>query len=94
VKIIHQGKIPEKAQHRMTCRHCKTVFEIARDEGVITHSPKNERIISYDCPTCMWRVGEDLDASEVKIHCPEKLRNGGVCNLHNLHCGYPKCEEA
>lgn len=25
-------------------------------------------------------------------HCPEKLKPGG-CQLHNLHCGYPKCNE-
>ena len=26
------------------------------------------------------------------IHCPEKLKPGG-CQLHNLHCGWPKCNE-
>ena len=25
--------------------------------------------------------------------CPEKLKPGG-CQLHNLHCGWPKCNEA
>lgn len=26
-------------------------------------------------------------------YCPEKLKPGG-CQLHNLHCGYPKCNAA
>jgi len=25
-------------------------------------------------------------------YCPEKLKPGG-CQLHNLHCGYPQCNE-
>jgi len=28
--------------------------------------------------------------AEPQIHCPEKLKKGG-CQLHNLHCGWPKC---
>ena len=28
----------------------------------------------------------------VKDHCPEKLKPGG-CQLHNLHCGYPECNQ-
>lgn len=26
-------------------------------------------------------------------YCPEKLKPGG-CQLHNLQCGYPKCNQA
>ena len=25
-------------------------------------------------------------------HCREKAKPGG-CQLHNLHCGYPKCDQ-
>jgi hypothetical protein len=32
-------------------------------------------------------------AEPKRDHCPEKLKPGG-CQLHNLHCGYPKCNEA
>ena len=32
-------------------------------------------------------------ADERKNYCPEKRKPGG-CQLHNLHCGYPKCNEA
>jgi hypothetical protein len=32
-------------------------------------------------------------AAPVRDHCPEKLKPGG-CQLHNLHCGYPKCNAA
>lgn len=31
--------------------------------------------------------------AEPQIHCPEKLKKGG-CQLHNLHCGWPKCNAA
>jgi hypothetical protein len=31
-------------------------------------------------------------ADERKDYCPEKRKPGG-CQLHNLHCGYPKCNE-
>jgi hypothetical protein len=27
------------------------------------------------------------------IRCPEKLKNGGSCPHHNLHCGWPACNE-
>ena len=27
------------------------------------------------------------------IHCKDKRENGGVCPHHNLHCGWPKCNE-
>lgn len=29
-----------------------------------------------------------------QILCKDKLNNGGVCPHHNLHCGWPKCNEA
>jgi hypothetical protein len=27
------------------------------------------------------------------IRCPERLKNGGSCPHHNLHCGWPACNE-
>ena len=27
------------------------------------------------------------------IHCKHRLENNGVCPHHNLHCGWPKCNE-
>lgn len=29
----------------------------------------------------------------VVVRCPAKLANGGNCPHHNLHCGWPQCNE-
>lgn len=30
---------------------------------------------------------------KAKQGCQEKAKNGGICPLHNLQCGYPDCEK-
>lgn len=34
-----------------------------------------------------------MNTKSQPVRCPVKLRNNGSCPLHNLHCGWPKCNE-
>ena len=36
--------------------------------------------------------GKPIEPGKPIDFCPEKLKPGG-CQLHNLQCGYPKCNE-
>jgi hypothetical protein len=45
----------------------------------------------------MMEINEAIKQAEqaqpvAQTHCPEKRKPGG-CQLHNLHCGWPKCNE-
>lgn len=37
-------------------------------------------------------IGTAKPAQPRRDYCPEKLKPGG-CQLHNLHCGFPKCND-
>lgn len=51
-----------------------------------------------DCGGIYWHDGTHMiripDPRPKKTggNCPERKKPGG-CQLHNLHCGYPKCDE-
>lgn len=36
--------------------------------------------------------GKPIEPDKQANYCPEKLKPGG-CQLHNLHCGYPRCNQ-
>jgi hypothetical protein len=68
-------------------------FDIHRDES--------DKYRDYHRATTRWAwqawqaraALKGPPAQEVQtIHCPEKRKPGG-CQLHNLHCGWPKCNE-
>lgn len=53
-----------------------------------------------ECGGVYWHDGERMvripnpkpPLIKPKGKCPERNKPGG-CQLHNLHCGYPKCDE-
>ncbi len=55
--------------------------------------PYKKSIKTEGCPKCAPGVKVAEDEFRKPLHkCPEKLKPGG-CQLHNLHCGYPKCDQ-
>jgi hypothetical protein len=44
----------------------------------------------YGCSPLTWPSEKPAQQT---IHCKHRRENSGVCPHHNLHCGWPKCNE-
>ena len=54
MKIIREGRLPEKQVHECTCRYCSTVFEFERGEAkhVPARDQRDTDELHIDCPLC------------------------------------------
>lgn len=52
MKIIKEGKLPEKDEFIHTCPNCKTIYEFVKGECKFSSSPKNESYYVVECPFC------------------------------------------
>jgi type II secretory ATPase GspE/PulE/Tfp pilus assembly ATPase PilB-like protein len=52
MKIIKEGKLPEKRVYRKTCPNCQTEYEFEEREAKGISSPKNAFYWSIICPFC------------------------------------------
>ena len=52
MKIIKEGKLPEREEFVNTCLYCKTIYEFIKDECKYRSFPKNESFYVVKCPFC------------------------------------------
>jgi hypothetical protein len=52
MRILTRGVVPETVPICTTCRHCHTVFEFLRSEGIVTVDQRNGEMVTINCPVC------------------------------------------
>jgi RNase P subunit RPR2 len=52
MRIIKEGKLPEKEIFQITCKNCSTVFEFFREEANVTRDQREGDYLSIACPLC------------------------------------------
>ena len=72
---------------------CAEVMNKAADrvvkDAILADALYAQADLTHDAITAIKQAQQ----AEPQIHCSEKLKKGG-CQLHNLHCGWPKCNTA
>lgn len=74
MRIIKEGKIPEKIEHEVTCNDCRTVFAFTL-EDTKPALVNNERAITIVCPLCktVYKVIENYSPREGTITYISKI---------------------
>lgn len=52
MRIIKEGKLPEKVVFQLTCKICSTVFEFQREEAKVNHDQREGDYLYVACPLC------------------------------------------
>jgi hypothetical protein len=78
-------EVEESLAHRL-----KQLGQIHEPEGESGHYMPMRKTSAGNFVMALYAAPNQ---AEPQIHCPEKLKKGG-CQLHNLHCGWPKCNTA
>lgn len=59
MRIIKEGRLPEKQTYLATCQNCKTEFEFERGEARIQSGARNDSALVIPCPLCSKEVWVD-----------------------------------
>lgn len=89
-----QSGVPWPDHLEKALAECIQLYEQCAAADIRPFDPSDLTPQQHDA---FWERGElpwhGPAAQPEPIRCPDRLKNGGNCPHHNLHCGWPKCNE-
>jgi hypothetical protein len=79
------------AEERLRLSMLRAAYATSRDDTIEYHRWLREKGRDHDAGIAALKT--EPESRPAVIHCGEAKKIGG-CQLHNLHCGWPKCNEA
>ena len=72
MKIVKQGRVPEKREYKVGCDNCDTVFIFEQGEAKYVSDQRDGDFLQINCPTCGKAVTYGLTGNAAEL-----TRSGG-----------------